>query len=194
MAITYNVYANDGLGGPIDYSIPIAGGLTGTTWQTGVLAPGEWSFDVRAGNAFGEEQNVDVAATIDINANGQDASNIPAPPVALSAISIGGGRIRVEWSYPPTPSAQYPTGFHVYAGTGGVVSYGSPMATATASWTGTLARDSTIISGLSDGVVYAFGVRAFNVYGEETNTAAVSARAKATGPGPVQSLTLTATT
>jgi hypothetical protein len=192
----YHVYENSGDGGPINYASPVATivGLSNTEWESPRLSPGTWSFAVRAYNPYGEEQNVDVAVTIILDAYGRDVSNIPAPPITLAAVAIGAGKVRVEWAYPPTPRPQYPTGFHVYKGTGGVVNYASPAATVTASWTGLLAKSSATIPGLSDGVPYTFGVRAFNSFGEEANTRTVTATAKSVGPGPVQFLAISAIT
>jgi hypothetical protein len=59
-------------------------------------------------------------------------------------------------------------------------------------WTG-LPYYATTISGLSDGVSYVFGVRAYNTVAEEVNTSTASMTADSTAPGVVDGLTGTAT-
>lgn len=189
----YLIYENDGHGGPINYAAPVheIDDFDTTTWTTPTLAAGTWSFAVRAFNPNGEEQNIDVAVTFVIDASGHDITDIPDPPVALAAVAIGGGKIRVEWAYPTGLKASFPTGFHVYQGTG-AVSYSSPVATVSAAWTGLMGRYSATITGLTHGTTYRFGVRAYNASGEESNTATVSAVARSIGPNAPVSLAISA--
>jgi hypothetical protein len=194
MSTGYNIYSNTGAGDPINYGSPVAtvSPLSTTTWTSSSLAsPGDWKFGVRAFNTSGEEQNLDCAVEIILDASGNDITNQPAPPLGLRAFALAAAAIRVEWFYPRTVGAKAPAGFHVYIGTGGAPSYASPVATvsATSVIAGAFVAN---LTGLSDGTAYSVGVRAFNATAEETNTTAVTVTADATGPNPVQSLTATA--
>lgn len=84
----YHIYGNSG-SGPINYSVPLAT-TSSLTWTSGELTPGTWKFAVRAFDpATGlEEQNLDAAATITLDAGGNDISNRPAPPNALRAFPV----------------------------------------------------------------------------------------------------------
>ncbi|MGO9915337.1 MAG: fibronectin type III domain-containing protein [Isosphaeraceae bacterium] len=187
--VWYHVYANTGAGDPINYQTPVAT-IEGTTWTSSPLSyPGDWKVGVRAfyyPNGL-EEQNLDCAVEIILDSSGNDITNRPAPPTGLRAIAVKGGNIKVEWSYPnPATAAKTPTGFHVYDGIGSV-SYTTPVATV--SYASSIANVWTaVITGLSDGTTYSFGVRAFNAVAEEPNTATVTCTSDASGPGAVQGL------
>jgi hypothetical protein len=160
-----------------------------TTWTTpDLVAPGTWRFGVRATDGNGEEQNLDCAVTIALDAAGNDITNRPAPPVGLRAFPLAGASVRVEWYYPPARGAGAPTGFHVYIGAGATPDYATPAA-AVAYGAGVLNTFVADLSGLTDGMGYSIGVRAFNASGEEANTTTVSVTADATGPLPVSGLT-----
>ena len=82
----YHVYSNGG-SGPINYSSPIAT-VYGLTWTSGPLAyPDTWKFGVRAFDGFGEEQNLDCAVSIVLDAGGNDISRRPMAPVGLRAFA-----------------------------------------------------------------------------------------------------------
>lgn len=179
------------MGDPVDYSSP-SGGVLATTWTTPVLAaPGSWGFGVRAADVNGEEQNLDCAITIVLDAWGNDITGRPAPPAGLRAFPLEGGTIRVEWSYPPVRGAGAPAGFHVYIGPSGNPDYSTPAAEV-AYGSGAFNAFLADLPGLTDGVSYVVGVRAFNASGEETNTATVRVTADATGPLSVDLLIATA--
>lgn len=102
--------------------------------------------------------------------------------------------MRVEWGYPISGTqarATAPTGFHVYIGTGGAPSYGSPAATVLFT-SGIINSFGASLTGLTGGTTYQIGVRAYNAVAEEPNTAFVSVTADSAGPAPVDSLTGTA--
>jgi len=191
--VWYHVYANRGAGDPINYATPLAT-VNGLSWTSSPLSyPGDWKFGVRAfyyPNGL-EEQNLDCAVELILDSSGNDITNRPAPPTGLRAIAVKGGNIKVEWSYPnPATAAKTPTGFHVYDGIGSV-SYSAPVATV--SYGASIANVWTaVITGLSNGTTYSFGVRAYNATAEETNTASVTCTSDATGPGAVQLLTAVA--
>jgi hypothetical protein len=190
-SVSYNIYANTGVGDAINYNTPI--GTTGLlTWTSSALAhPGTWRFGVRAFNSNGEEQNLDCALTIILDGSGVDITNRPKAPTALRATAQAGGTVRVEWAYNTINPSPIPTGFHVYIGTGGTPNYGSVAATVLygAAIAGTFVSN---ITGLVDGTVYTVGVRAYNSTAEEPNAVTVNCTADATGPTAVVSLTATA--
>ena len=189
--VQYHIYTNSFGNNPIDYGSPVAT-VSATTWTAGTLAgPGTWRFGVRAFNGSGEEQNLDCAIAIVLDAYGNDVTNIPLPPTGLRAFATSGGGIRVEWWYPATANATVPTGFYVYLGTGMTPDYSTPTATVPYSAGIFNTFQSNLVS-LSDGTTYAIGVRAFNASGEEQNTTVVTVTADATGPAAVDSLTATA--
>ena len=191
--LEYQIYSNTGIGDPINYGLPIA--TTGLlTWTSGPLVfPGTWKFGVRAFDPVTglEEENLDAAITLILDGSGIDITNRPKAPMALRAFPTAGGGIRVEWAYNTINPNPAPTGFHVYKGTGGSPSYGSPAATVSfqAAIAGTFVAN---LAGLSNGVAYTIGVRAYNATAEEPNTVTVTVTADSTGPSAVVSLTATA--
>ena len=191
--IWYSIYANTGIGDPINYTTPIAVVQTVTYTTAALTYPGTWRLAVRAGDLYGQEQNLDCAVTITLSSAGYDVSNTPVPPVAVRALARAGGVIRVEWGYPTMVGGpKAPTGFHVYVGTGGTPNYSSPAATA--SWGSAVANTWVAnLNGLANGVTYTIAVRAYNLTAEEVNTNTVSQTAVSVGPTAVVSLTATAT-
>jgi hypothetical protein len=192
--IGYHVYANTGIGDPINYASPVATVWDETYTSPPVAGPATWSYDVRAFDSITglEEQNID-SITIDIDASGNDVSNTPAAPVSLSVLARAGGSIRVDWAYPGIGlGLAQPTGFHVYLGSGGSPDYADPVATVVAG-TALLGQYTTLLTGLSNGVTYQVGVRAFNAVAEEQNTFTTSVVAISVGPSAVVGLTGVAT-
>ena len=99
--LLYNVYSNTGIADPINYNSPIAT-VSVLTWTSSPLAfPGIWRFGVRAFDPVTmlEEENLDCAVTIILDASGIDITNRPKAPTALRAFPRAGGTIRVEWAY-----------------------------------------------------------------------------------------------
>jgi hypothetical protein len=116
MAVSYHVYSNDGNGGPVDYTNPIAT-VSGTTYSVGPVSPS--SDTIYAVRAFDtdtglEEANTNVRVRVVIDAEGNDVSGRPNPPHAVWAVSTSGGSCRVTWGYAPNYSCGAPDGFHVY--------------------------------------------------------------------------------
>jgi hypothetical protein len=188
MSIYYNIYHNTGVGDPINYATRAATTAALSVNLGALSSPGVWSFGVRAENEFGEEQNLDCAVTIVLDGSGNDISAMPAAPLALRALAVAGGKIRVEWGYPVGVSR--PDGFRVYVGVGRP-DYTSVAATVGFN-TGRAGVWLADLAGLSDGASYVVGVRAFQGTAEESNTMTASATADGTGPGAVHQLTGTA--
>jgi hypothetical protein len=191
----YHVYRNTCAGDPINYASPIATVATFSYLTSALTFPGTWSFGVRAfdlGSGL-EEQNVDAAVTIILDASGNDITNQPCPPTGMRAFALAGGSIRVEWTYASANRATLPTGFQVYIGTGGTPNYATPAATVL--YASAIANTFVAnLNGLTNGTTHTIGVRAYNATAEETNTSTVNVTADATGPAAVDSLTATATT
>ena len=192
-AVGYRIYANTGAGDPINYATPIAT-TTGLTWTSGTLSyPSQWSWGVRAffEDSGLEEMNVDVVVTLVLSSSGQDITNTPPAPIGLRAFPVASGGIKVEFTEPPCSTAQTPTGFHCYAGTG-TPNYGTVAATILYS-SGLAGSFAATLTGFSNGQVVAIGVRAYNATGEEQNVNFVTATALSVGPSAVVGLVALAT-
>ena len=189
MGISYHIYANTGIGDPINYSVPI-GTTTGLSFSPPALNPSStYLFGVRAFDdvTLYEEMNVDAFVTIITDAGGNDITARPAAPQNLTATPVKGAGIRLDWTYPyVVGTVAAPTGFHVYTGTSGTPNYGVIVATVT--YTKGLAHYTVTLTGLSDGATYAIGVRAFNLTAEEPNTVVVLATADGAAPKSVANL------
>lgn len=186
--ISYNVYSNGGTGGPIDYQSPVAT-VTGATWAFALPAPGEWSFGVRAFDENGEEENLDCSAMCAIDANGDDVTGPPLPPMGLRAFALPAGAVRAEWWWPASASNGAPLGFHVFLGP----EQGPPTAEAPAATvpygSGAFGMFSADLNGLEGGTTYLINVRAFNKMGLEGGAAAIAVTAGSLGPAPIDGLT-----
>lgn len=188
--IVYDVFANDGAGGAVDYSSAIATTASLTYTPAALAAPSDNTFAVRArdtANSLGEK-NVDAICRIIIDGTGADITNRPNSPVGLSADPTAGGGLKVRWAYLADGQPASPTGFNVYltAVSAGTPSWASPSATATA-----VTRKryySASLTGLSDGVEYWVGVRAVNGSIEEPNETVITVTGSATAPTDVDDL------
>ncbi len=186
--IVYQIYANTGIGDPINYATPIATTTT-TTYTTTALNPGgTYRFAVRALDSSTGlvDQNIDSAVEIVLSAQGADVTARPAPPIGLRALPVAGGGIRVEWSYLSLDRATLPLGFNVYVSTSGQLSYGTPQQTVV--YVKGRSAYGVTLTGYSGGAACTLGVRAVNAVGEEPNTTTITVVALATGPTAVDAL------
>lgn len=194
MAILYNVYANDGLGGPVNYASPIAT-TSALSWTSGPLAPSsDNTFVVRAFDSTTglEEANTEALARIILDPTGNDASSRPNAPSALVARAIAGGSCLASWAYTPTGQGGWPTAFSVFLAAGSSAGYAAPAATVPFV-PGRLAY-SCQLAGLADGATYTVAVRASNGAIGERNTSAVAiVIGDSTPPANVDALTATPT-
>jgi len=187
MSTEYNIYSNAGDGGPIDYSTPVDT-VSALTWDTSALTAGTWRFGVRAFDTVSglEESNVDAVVTIVVNGDLEDVSAVPRAPAGLSVVPGPGGTARVAWIWPRDRNGVRAASFNLYVGT--TLDYATPEATIAANRAD--GRYETTVSGLSDGITYAIGVRAVSAQGlEESNTVTVSVTGDTTAPDPVVGLT-----
>jgi hypothetical protein len=193
-SLVYAVYGNAGLDDPIDYATPLAV-LGATTWTSAALAvPGSYRFGVRARDAISglEEENLDAAITLVLDAQGNDTTLVPPAPVGVRGFALAAGAIRVEWSCPCLDPRRAPDGFHVYLGPGAPADGAPPAATVPAS-DGTAGTHAVTLDGLTDRVAYGINVRAYNRFGEEKNTLVVVVTADGTPPAVVDGLAAAAT-
>ena len=194
MAILYNVYANDGLGGAVNYASPIAS-TASLSFTTGSLPPSsDTTFAVRAMDASTglEEANTEARVRVVLDANGQDISARPNAPTALMARATAGGGCLATWGYNPVGQGGLPTGFLVYLTRGTTASYTTPAITVP--FIASTARFSCQLTGLTDGASYVVAVRSTNASATEVNTAAVSVVVgDSTPPGNVDGLAAAAT-
>ncbi len=191
--IVYQVYANTGVGDPINYTTPIAT-VSGLTFTTAPLNPGgSYRFAVRAMDATTGlvDQNLDCAVQILLSAAGTDVTLMPSAPLGLRVFALAGGSVRVEWSYLGVDQAAVPLGFHVYLSSSGPLSYATPQATVP--YAAGVVSYGVTLTGLPGGAICTVGVRAYNAAAEEPNTATVSVVALASGPAAVDALAASTT-
>jgi len=115
MAISYHIYANDGRGGDVDYSTPVAT-KTGLSFSVGPLAaPSDNTFAVRAFDAASglEEANTDARARVVVDPAGNDVTARPNAVLGLSVRRTAGATCRVAWGYDPTGQGGPPSRFAV---------------------------------------------------------------------------------
>ena len=185
MAIHYNIYVNDSADGPVDYSTPIASGVTALFWDSGTLAVStDTTFAVRAFDTVTgyEEQGVQARVRVVLDAAGSDITDRPSKPVGLTVVPMAGGTARVHWLYPPGLPGLPPTGFHVYLNAVLVATVPPNL--------NTFNPYSASLSGLADGVTYTVTVSAFNAVADGPLATAL-VTGMASGPDPVINLTAT---
>ncbi len=189
MATQYHVYANDGAGGPIDYTTVVAT-TASLAWSSGALAyPGDWRFGVRAFDTVSslEESNVDASVRLVLDAAGVDITNRPAPVVGLAVATVAGGSLRVTW-FAASPTTPNPTGYRVWcqAGAGPVNFAATPDATVP--FDATAIVHAATIGPLTHGAACVVAVRAHTATMDDGSAAEVNAVPDATGPDAVDSL------
>jgi hypothetical protein len=116
MAIVYNIYANDGGGGPVNYTTPIAT-TSSLSYVTGMLHAGsDTTFAVRAEDTASnlEEANTDTCVRVALDANGNDIGGRPNAPHALALSTAAGGGCLVSWAYFQAADSATPVGFQVF--------------------------------------------------------------------------------
>lgn len=188
MATSYNIYANDGLNGPVDYSTLIATTSSLNYTGTDLASPSDTTFAVRATDGTSEEQNIDCRVRVIIDVDGNDVSAIPNAPTQFSAIATTAGGARVDWLHVPMMNVPVPTEFKVWLTSGPSVDYTAPPAE-TVPFSPRQYRYTVGLTGLSDGITYAIGIRASNAAGDEPNAMQANVTGLASGPTAVASLT-----
>jgi len=182
----YHVYSNNLLGGPVDYSTPVAT-VAGLAYSPAALPHGsDATFAVRAfDDVTGlEERNTDRRVRIVTDAAGVDVSARPNAPAGLHARPSGSGGASVTWTYSPLGQRGAPTGFRVWVQAGGTINYAAAP-TATVPYAAGVRAYSLAVTGLSGGTSYAVAARATNAAGDEPNAAVVAVVGKTAGPTAV---------
>ena len=193
MKILYNIYKNDGNGGLVDSTTPIAS-TADLSYNAGNLAaPSDTTFQLRAvDSATGlEEANTQARVRIILDASGNDVSARPNAPHALSARTTISGGCEVTWAYSPAGQGGPPVGFFVYLTPGPIQSYGQPAAMI-AFQSGVVGYVSDLVS-LADGQTYTVAVRSYNSAATEPNTTSVTILGVARGPSSIEGLSAGAT-
>jgi hypothetical protein len=130
MNIHYNIYSNNGSGGPVDCSLPVAS-TPGLSYELALLAaPGDYTFAVRACDATTglEEANTNARVRVVIDSTGRDMSGVPGAPHALQLSPSAGGGCRICWAYWPSPDLGTPDDFLVFITPAGSASGSTPAA------------------------------------------------------------------
>lgn len=195
MAVHYRIFANDGAGGPLDVTTPVATVTPGTTWVVSPApAAGEdWTFLVRAYDTVTglDDGNVEARVNISLDAGGTDLATAPAAIQGLGARAGADGSAIVSWAFPTNALGGAPTGFRVWATAGTSVNYGAAPTT-TVAYVANQLHYSVTLTGLTDGQAYAIGARAYNATAEESNTLSASIVADDSAPSSPLSLSATA--
>jgi hypothetical protein len=188
----YRIFGNGGSGGPVDYSTIIVETASLSFSPPALGAPSDNTFAIHTFNTVTglEEAGVDARVHIVIDASGVDITNRPAAPLNLGATVLAGGSVAIHWQKSPIAAGGRPTGFHIYIGTP-TPNYSSIAATVPDTGGGQYYTHT--LTGLTDGVTYQAGVRAYNSTAEEPNTNVVSFTADSTGPSNVDAFAITLT-
>jgi hypothetical protein len=190
MATAYRIYQNDFSGGPIDYATVVDDTASLTYAAAPIPVNSDVSFAVRAYDTVSglEERNTDAVVRIVTDAAGINRANTPASPTGLTVTATAGGTAKVEWSYPPGVPSKRPSGFRVwFVASPGPINYAATP-DAVADFMGPGAHRATL-SGLTDGVDYLVGVRAYNSDGDDGNSSSVVVTGSTIGPDAVEGLT-----
>src|SRR6266852_878934 len=129
MSYVYRIYSNDGHGGPVNYTTPIASTSSLSFTCPPLALSSDTTLVVRTyDSVLGiEDSNTDARVRILLDQNGQDISGRPNAPEALYVRPLEGGGCRASWSYLPS-AAPSPLGFFVYLTQGTSVNYTTPAA------------------------------------------------------------------
>ncbi len=174
MAIVYQIFSNNGAGGPIDYSTVVAT-VSDTSYTTGDLVPsGDYRFGVRAKDTVTglAEANTQASVRVTLDVNGNDIGLVPTAPFAVAARATTGGGCQVTWSYFAAVEAGVPTQFCVYLTAGNSPSLTTPSATI--AYRPGVTGYSCQLAGLSDATTYTVSVVSLGAIASATS-ASVSA-------------------
>ena len=192
MAIVYRIYSNDGAGGPIDYSTPIATTADPSYTINQLAAPGRYRFGVHACDASSgvEELNTQVSVCITLDADGNDVGEAPMPPYALVATPTANGGCRVAWTYPSRGPGPSPTSFLVYLTAGTTPALSSPVVIVP--FGAGRAVYGCQLGGLADGMLYALAVVSQATGGRSSGVTVATVVGDSTPPADVDALTANA--
>lgn len=184
----YRIFSNNGFGGSIDYSSPIAE-ISGLEWTSDALPAGSsFRFGVRSYDPANglEDENLDAAVTLIINSEGRDATRIPRSPLGLRVLDQGGGSVRLEWTIVDASAPNRATHFHVYIAQDAVTDFSSPIVVPLSALRGDVVA--TEVHDLPEGRRHVAIVRAVNSYGDDGNMHSIHFTADRTPPASVDGL------
>src|SRR5947199_6112807 len=98
MPLVDDIYSGDHSAGPIDYTTPVASGVSALTWTGPALPPSSTTkFGVRARDTVSGlgELNTDATVTIVVDPAGVDLSALPPPPQSVRATAQAAGAVLV---------------------------------------------------------------------------------------------------
>ncbi len=175
MAISYNIYANDGQGGDVNYNTPIATTASQTYAIAQLGLPSDNTFAVRAFDTISgiEEANTDARVRIVIDQSGNDVTAQPNAVFGLTAIATAGGTCWVAWGYDTTGQGAPPSLFNVFLTAVGTSSPESPATTV--AYLPGVAGYGWTLSGLESNTSYTIGVQALDASGTLTSPVATVA-------------------
>jgi hypothetical protein len=192
----YRIYSSGGRGGPVLYGIPLDT-VEGRSWTSDALTvPGSYKFAVRTLDTFTglEDGNIDAVVELVLDADGQDVTGVPLPPVGLRALPRAGRALRVEWSwdYPCSLPSQRPSSFSVSLAATGI---GASAQMATVPWSSGRAGcfSLNLVPAVPDGTPCTITVCAVNAAGLQSSPRAVSIAVDGTPPTMVDALAIAAT-
>jgi hypothetical protein len=163
MPISYKIYVNNGLGGDIDYTTPVAT-TSGQSYTIESLAfPSDNSFAVRAHDTVSgiEEANTDARIRLLLDSSGNDVTLQPNAVLGLFVKALAGGTCWVSWGYDGTGQGGSPVQFIVTLTPGLVASLSDPVATV--AYLPGVSGYGSFLSGLASNTVYTIAVQAIGV-------------------------------
>jgi hypothetical protein len=154
MAISYNIYANDGQGGDVNYNTPIATTPRLTYAIPTIGFPSDTTFGVRAFDTISEieEANTDARVRIIVDSSGNNVTAQPNAVVGLSVKAMANGTCWVAWGYDTTGQGGPPVQFNLLLFEEGTSMLAMP--TATVAYLPGVAGYGCTLSGLASNSLY----------------------------------------
>lgn len=200
--VSYRVYDNGG-SGEVDYNTivaTIAAPSTGATWVRAGAVDGRWTIALRAVDATGEEENVDVRDDFDLDA-GVVLGKQPAVPVNPIATPKAGGTFLLTAEYPAEAEESVGTTIYWY-NNGGIA--GDPIdfttIVASASIDSHVLQDPVLFAtsvttgALTNGSPYKWAAKAADGVGRLSDASVETPLKRADDEPPADHLTLIAAT
>ena len=189
MSILYRIYANNGTGGPVDFSTPVGSTATLSFGVGPLAAPGDYRFAVRAfDTATGiEEANTQVYVDLRLDPSGLVLRARPNPVHALIARPTAAGGCRIDWAYSPAGQAASPVDFLATLSAAGL----APVS-ATVNYRPGTSNYSCSFAGGTAEAIDTVTVLARTSGGDAGNAISTTVRTDSTPPDDVDGLTATA--